>query len=200
MGPGYGCHFYVNFPWNGYLYANLVDSSGGNHMIYSSSSVVPYNAFTHVAVTYDKASGIACLYANGAAAGSADLGNFPLQTATDVYLGYRPNGSPGGPIAINGLIDEPTVYNRALSQTEILAIYNAGHGGKCPPSTDADQDALPDWWEYEWLGNLSYGSSDDPNHDGLNNLQEFLLGTNPNVSPQPDSNGVIGMEVFTPLQ
>jgi len=31
----------------------------------------------------------------------------------------------------NGLIDEPEIYNRALSADEIKAIYNAGSAGKC---------------------------------------------------------------------
>ena len=32
-----------------------------------------------------------------------------------------------------GLMDELSIYNRALSQSEIQAIYNAGSGGKCVP-------------------------------------------------------------------
>ncbi len=32
----------------------------------------------------------------------------------------------------NGLVDEVSIYNRALSSNEIAAIYNAGSGGKCP--------------------------------------------------------------------
>ena len=31
------------------------------------------------------------------------------------------------------MIDEPAIYNRALSAAEIQAIYNAGSAGKCPP-------------------------------------------------------------------
>ena len=31
-------------------------------------------------------------------------------------------------------MDEPSLYNRALSSNEIAAIYNAGSGGKCPPA------------------------------------------------------------------
>ena len=31
----------------------------------------------------------------------------------------------------NGQIDEPAIYNRALSQSEIQSIYNAGSAGKC---------------------------------------------------------------------
>ncbi|HEV2434713.1 MAG TPA: hypothetical protein VG077_01825, partial [Verrucomicrobiae bacterium] len=32
-----------------------------------------------------------------------------------------------------GIIDEVSIYNRALSSNEIAAIYHAGTGGKCPP-------------------------------------------------------------------
>ena len=38
---------------------------------------------------------------------------------------------PGGEDLFAGLIDEVDVFNRALSATEIQAIYNAGHAGKC---------------------------------------------------------------------
>jgi hypothetical protein len=33
----------------------------------------------------------------------------------------------------NGLLDEVSIYNRALTASEIQAIYAAGSGGKCPP-------------------------------------------------------------------
>ena len=38
-----------------------------------------------------------------------------------------------------GLIDEPAVYNRALSQGEIQAIVNAGSVGKRVPATGEGQ-------------------------------------------------------------
>jgi hypothetical protein len=34
---------------------------------------------------------------------------------------------------VNGRLDEVTIYNRALSSSEIQAIYNAGSAGKCKP-------------------------------------------------------------------
>ena len=45
---------------------------------------------------------------------------------------------------------------------------------------DSDLDGLPDSWEIAKFGTLTYGPSDDPDHDGLTNLQEYQLGTNPN--------------------
>ena len=44
-------------------------------------------------------------------------------------------------------LDELGIYNRALSAAEILAIYNAGSAGKCPPPPCAPVPAgLISWW------------------------------------------------------
>jgi hypothetical protein len=43
--------------------------------------------------------------------------------------------NPVGGDFIKGIIDEVSIYNRALSTNEIAAIYDAGSGGKCPPIT-----------------------------------------------------------------
>lgn len=42
-----------------------------------------------------------------------------------------------GPRLLNGLIDEPSVYIRALTDFEIQTIYNAGSAGKCLTPTAA---------------------------------------------------------------
>lgn len=43
-------------------------------------------------------------------------------------------GNPGFNRNWNGLVDELDVYNRALTETEVQRIYNAGSAGKCVPS------------------------------------------------------------------
>jgi parallel beta-helix repeat protein/predicted outer membrane repeat protein len=45
---------------------------------------------------------------------------------------------------------------------------------------DSDSDNLPDYWEHEWFGNLSYDGTDDPDSDGATNLEEYQYGTDPN--------------------
>ncbi|MEI7880640.1 MAG: LamG-like jellyroll fold domain-containing protein [bacterium] len=44
---------------------------------------------------------------------------------------------------------------------------------------DSDKDGLPDWWEYHWFQHspapLSQGANDDPDGDGLTNLEEYRL-------------------------
>ena len=55
----------------------------------------------------------------------------PIVPVTEpVRLGGDPAGC-GSQYFFNGLLDEPSIYNRALSQTEIQAIYHAGSAGKC---------------------------------------------------------------------
>ncbi len=44
---------------------------------------------------------------------------------------------------------------------------------------DADQDNLPDYWEYSQFGDLSQSDTSDPDEDGVNNLQEYDHGTDP---------------------
>jgi hypothetical protein len=114
----------------GNLYGNIVDSSGTSHRITSPSGLLQTNQFNHVVLSYDRAAGMAVLYHNGVAVKSDILGTFTPQTSYDLYLGRRPSG----PFAENlfaGLIDEPSIYNRALNAGEIAAIYAAGSAGKC---------------------------------------------------------------------
>jgi hypothetical protein len=123
----YGVHFYVNISYAGNLYANIMDSGGSEHIIYTTSAVVKTNVFQHVALTYDKASGVAKLYYNGAVVLQQTLGSFTPQTTYNLYLGSRPLT-----FAWAGLMDEVTIYSRALTATEIQTIYSVGNSGKCP--------------------------------------------------------------------
>lgn len=53
-------------------------------------------------------------------------------------------------------------------------------------SNDDDNDGLPDPWEMQYFGTLAYGPNDDPDGDGLSNMQEYIEGTNPTVAaPTP---------------
>jgi hypothetical protein len=133
----WGVHFYID-PVSfgagpGALYANIVDNYGSWHQLHTDAGVVATNVFQHVALTYDKASGVATIYCNGVAVAQQNLGSFTPLTTYDLYLGKRPL-TQGETYAFAGLLDEPSVYNRALSPTEIASIYQAGSAGKCAES------------------------------------------------------------------
>ena len=93
------------------------------------TNAIPTNQWVHLAATVDGTN--VNLYVNGALAGSVPWtqgifpGNQPL------LIGSVLNGAGNPTSYANGQIDEVSLYNRALSQSEIAAIYNARGAGKC---------------------------------------------------------------------
>jgi uncharacterized repeat protein (TIGR03803 family) len=114
-------HLYTQLFWNG-AFAQL-----------SSSSAVNDGKFHHVAVTYDGAN--QNLFLDGAAIGSSGIAysnysfNFSCQLGTG-YTQYWPAGN-GGWFTFNGIIDEFSLYDAALTPAAVQSIYNVGHYGKC---------------------------------------------------------------------
>ena len=132
-----------------YLFANLKDTQQVAHGI-QSTSAVPTLAWQHVAVTYDKASGVAALYLNGVPAAGTNFGALTLETRTNLYLGVSlPSGS--GPVVWRGGLDEFTLYQRALTAVEIQSICSADRAGKCftPRPCVPIPDGLVSWWQAE---------------------------------------------------
>lgn len=133
-GSAWGVHFWISVPPHygtgaGCLFANLVDTGGYDHYLSSAAGLVQAGVYQHVALTYDRGSGLATIYLNGVLVAQQNLGsNFIPQTSYDFYLGMRPSAPPAAWV---GSLDEFSVYNRALSSNEIAAIYLAGSGGKC---------------------------------------------------------------------
>jgi hypothetical protein len=103
------------------------DTNGTFHVISTAPGALTAGVYQHVALTYDKTTGVATLYINGVIATQTNLGIFTPKTDTTLTIGQRPPGSFGnGPLNFFGAIDEVSVYNRALSPAEIQAIYNTG--------------------------------------------------------------------------
>ncbi|WP_050024902.1 right-handed parallel beta-helix repeat-containing protein [Verrucomicrobium sp. BvORR034] len=60
---------------------------------------------------------------------------------------------------------------------------------------DTDVDDLADWWEVKYFGNLTPTAAANPDSDGLTNLQEFGIGTIPNVADSDADGANDGAEV-----
>jgi subtilisin-like proprotein convertase family protein len=124
----------------GDLTANLEDTTSAFHPISSLVNVVAVGSFQHVALTYDRMSGNAVIYRNGVVVANTNLGTaFTPQTSFPLYLGWRAAGNFASPDfnALQGYLDEPTIYNRPLSASEIIAIYNQGTNGMAKYNTNA---------------------------------------------------------------
>jgi hypothetical protein len=105
----------------GNLYASVHDTDGREHMVMARGGTITANVFQHVALSYDKTSGIARLFCNGKIVAEQKIGQVTPQTSYDFYIGRRPAGD--GLHSFSGLIAKAGVFNRALSTSEIQAIY-----------------------------------------------------------------------------
>ncbi len=93
-------------------------------------------AFHHVAVTYDGST--ETVYLDGTPIGSRSMAQvgyaypyYYYQLGTGFTYGW-PSGNTGW-FPFTGIIDEASVYNRALSASEVEGIFTADSRGKCPP-------------------------------------------------------------------
>ena len=107
----------------------------------SPPGLVVSGVWQHVALAYDKASGLATIFLNGVVAAQTNLGSFAPQTTFNLVLGARTTfGSASAPAdRFWGMLDELSLYNRALTVSEVLRIYNAGQAGKCLSSPTAEE-------------------------------------------------------------
>jgi hypothetical protein len=92
---------------------------------FDGNAALQFNTWYHVAMTYDGAS--LRLYVNGTLDGGVAASGPIVATGQALYFG----GLGTGPWFFNGRVDEVSLYSRALSVSEIQAIYNAGSAGKC---------------------------------------------------------------------
>jgi hypothetical protein len=134
-------YFWICLGAPGSLDANLVAEDGSRRELGTPGGVVLQGLWQHVALTYDRDSGNARIYHNGMVVAHAALGSFRVRTTGDLVFGYSPAVGLG---EFFGVLDEIGLYDRALDESEIAAIYAARGGGKCvPPPSPVLRGATP---------------------------------------------------------
>jgi hypothetical protein len=145
FGSGNQLSFTTSIATSGQAYF-LVSSTGQtsaqgvDYMVVYTANTIPVNQWSHFAATYDGSS--LKIYLNGA------LEN-QVPWAEGIFPGTAPLviGECYSESLFDGLIDEPTLYNRALSANEIEEIYNAGTTGKClGPSIEVQPRNQVGYW------------------------------------------------------
>jgi hypothetical protein len=122
--------------------------ASASKVLRGTNTLAMVDTWNHVAATYDRASGLATLYLNGAISVQTNLGSFTPGTRGDLYLG----GAAGGTSSyFEGALDEMSLYSRALTTAEVRAIFRAGAAGKCPvpPACVLPPEGLAGWWRGE---------------------------------------------------
>ncbi|HEV2695086.1 MAG TPA: LamG domain-containing protein, partial [Verrucomicrobiae bacterium] len=108
-------------PGMGDFRAHIGVSSG--LQIFDGATIIQSNTWYHVAETYDGTNLI--LYVNGNVDGKMAVSGPIITTTEPLRLGG--GADPGCPAYyFNGMMDEVSIYNRALSSNQIAAIYQAG--------------------------------------------------------------------------
>jgi uncharacterized protein (TIGR03437 family) len=110
-----------------FIFGNITTSSG---YIISNDAFAP-GSFYLVAATYDGS--VFRLFVNGVLEGSFSQAKTIAYSSSGWIFGSGALGPtfPGFPRTWNGVIDEIQAFNRALSSSELLSIFNAASGGEC---------------------------------------------------------------------
>jgi PKD repeat protein len=191
---------------NGYLLDYIPDNLrfyAGNNAAAGSTPLPPHQ-WTHVAGVYDGTS--AKVYVDGVLDGSAPgSGPIPVNNLP-LTIGANSTGAFGGNY-FNGLIDEVSIYDRALSPSEIQAIYNAGSAGKCPPGeiggvlqATSNQISVTEGTSFSGTVASFTDTDGDPDSNYTATI-DWGDGTSPdiNVAVSPNNNGgfdVPGMHTY----
>jgi hypothetical protein len=141
------------------------------------TTALPLGEWVHIAVTLG--GNVGCLYVNGALVSTAAITISP--TNFSPALNYLGKSQYAADPYFNGVIDDFRVYNRVLTSNEVssLAIPNLGiSGGGIQPLTIPYVS-----WAYQFnFPSGQGGPGADADNDGIPNLMEYLLDTNPLVA------------------
>jgi hypothetical protein len=142
-------------------------------VVIQSTNVIPINQWTHFVDTYDGS--MIRIYINGALQVEAPYSLGIFQGNDAIGIGASVGGGSSGQFIspFKGKIDELSVYSRALTVSEVQALYNAGSAGKCAtPTCIAPPSGLVSWWRAEGTGSDAAG----PNTGVLINAVAFSPG------------------------
>ena len=135
----------------------------------------------HLAATYQD--NIARLYIDGVEQQSISAGQNITEAITPLHIGSSNSLTD----YFQGSLDEVRIANTERTPCWILASFL----NQKPGSTftvlssplghliDSDNDQLPDQWEIAQFGNLLQSGESDTDGDGLSNLQEYTIQTDP---------------------
>jgi len=109
---------------------HLAQLHANNGLSYKSGSGYEFSngtineaEWTQVAFVFDQAKSSLTFYINGVSAGESELTDFSTAANT---IGILAPGSGNSVQPFNGRIDDLRLYNRAIPDVEIQALYNAG--------------------------------------------------------------------------
>lgn len=179
---------------------------GGPDIGWNGAENVKQGQWTHVVYTYDGPTQTSRVYADGVEAAFEELGaplNVHAVNTAGAPLPFRvasqneASGAATGGLRGSMSIAEVRVFDRVLDASTIASNFTAGQDKY--GLVDYDNDGLPTWYERQFgFPERTDNAAQDPDVDGLTNLQEFQGGSNPTLA-DTDGDGLLdGAEVNRP--
>ena len=112
---------------NGDVFMFTVGSASGEEVFLPSATLISTGIWYHVAAV--RGSNFMQLYVNGQLETQTNVSFAQDYGTKPLYFGT--SGDPGWDGKLKGRLDEVSLYNRALSASEVAALYAAGTAGKC---------------------------------------------------------------------
>jgi uncharacterized protein (TIGR03437 family) len=120
-----GRNYYIGLRTDGRIHYSISFPSSLSSI--DSKAVIPTDAWAHVAATFDGK--VMRIFINGQLDSFLNVGDVtPVKTSQPLLIGHT---NENASTFFKGLIDEIELYNRALSEAEIRAIWAADKAGKC---------------------------------------------------------------------
>jgi hypothetical protein len=173
FGQGYGRQLVARKGTSGVIIGFYFANSSSTFFGVVSTNQIPIGQFTHLAGTWDGTT--LRLYINGVLNAQLAPSASPVDPGCPFSIGGFYNNCGGAGQFFNGLIDEVSDYNRALSDGEVQAIYLADGAGKCvpppppppPPNCTPPPSGLVSWWPGEGNANDIAGTNNGTPYNGV---------------------------------
>ena len=106
-------------------FRNINTGDAGTKISLVSSVNTPVNQWVHIVVVYSVSYGYVKLYMNGVEVGSlaSNIVSFTSTASAGVLIGN--DGDPYSPDGFSGSLDEVMLFSRALSASEVRALYDS---------------------------------------------------------------------------
>ncbi|MDY6904846.1 MAG: chitobiase/beta-hexosaminidase C-terminal domain-containing protein [Thermodesulfobacteriota bacterium] len=136
--------------------------------------------------------------------------NKRLLTICLTWLVLLLSAAPAAALTVGGVLDGTYAADEDITTTDPSTVSTGASvifdtpgkihltpGFSVNGGTFTTDDGLPDDWEMQYLGTVTQGPSDHGDDDGLTNMQEYELGTDPSVNADTDGDGLTDGEELT---
>lgn len=126
-----------------YPVANRVEFHSGLTIFLEATNLLNGSSWNHIVVT--RSGSTLKMFINGVPSGSVS-NSTDFSEINDLQIGRDSmSGNQLGGRSFPGLLDEVQIFNHALSESDVAAIFGAGSEGICRPSVAAPA-GLVSWW------------------------------------------------------